>query len=85
MPRKNELLAAQIGAAIRAFRSETCPSCDDQKVRRTDPFCLQCLERLPIGFRDALRDTSRFIELFHPAMEFLRNAGAPASKLNLLG
>lgn len=73
MQKKNDLLAAQIGAAIKAFRSEFCPSCDGQKTMPADPFCSPCLERLPPGFRDAFQDRSRFIELFHPAMEHLRD------------
>lgn len=73
MLKNNDLLAAQIGAAIKAFRSESCPSCDGEKVTLADPFCSQCYERLPQDYRDAFRDRSRFIELFHPAMEHLRD------------
>jgi len=68
---KDDLLAAQIGAAIKAFRSEFCPSCEGEKVTLADPFCIQCYERLPMDYQDALRDRSRFIELFHPAMAHL--------------
>lgn len=74
MQKKDDLLAAQIGAAIKAFRSELCPSCGGEKVMQADPFCSQCYERLPKGYRDAFRDRSRFIELFHPAMEYLRDS-----------
>ena len=72
MPKKDELLSTQIGAAIRAYRSESCPSCDAEKVTVEDPFCKQCLEQLPLSFRDGFQDRSRFIELFHPALAHLR-------------
>ena len=72
MKKSQELLPAQIGAAIKAFRAESCPSCDREKLMQADPFCEPCLERLPQGFRDGFLDRSRFIELFHPAMDHLR-------------
>ena len=72
MVKIDERLAAQIGFAIRAYRAESCPSCESQKVKPANPFCDPCLQLLPESFRDALKDRSRFIELFHPAMEHLR-------------
>jgi predicted amidophosphoribosyltransferase len=72
MLRKVNPLSSQIGAAIRAFRSENCPSCDAQKITKKDPFCKRCFKRLPPSFRQAFHDRSRFIELFHPAMAHLR-------------
>lgn len=72
MIKKNELLSAQIGAAIRAYRAESCPACDGQKSRIENWFCDRCALRLPLSFRDVLDDRSRFMELFHPAMDHLR-------------
>lgn len=72
MLKKEYPLAAQIGSAIRAFRSEACPACGGQKTRKPDPFCEMCLSRLPPGFREGFSDRSRFVELFHPAMAHLR-------------
>ena len=72
MLKKNDQLSTQIGAAIRAFRSEHCPACEGEKFRVEDPFCTPCLGRLPESLRDAFHDRSRFLELFHPAMAHLR-------------
>lgn len=74
MQKVNELLAAQIGLAIRAYRSETCPACGREKTKVTDPFCDACFVRLPLSYRDAFCDRSRFIELFHPALAHLQNS-----------
>ena len=76
MVKIDELLAAEIGSAIRAYRAETCPNCESPKHKRADAFCFPCLLLLPESFREALADRTRFIELFHPAMAHLRNHSA---------
>ena len=72
MLKKEYPMSTQIGTAIRAFRSESCPACDGQKYKINDPFCKGCLLRLPLNFLEAFADRSRFLELFHPAMALLR-------------
>jgi len=63
----------EIGNAIRAFRSPTCPACGDPKELRTDPFCDSCLSLLPAGLLERVTDRETYLEGFTPAVEFLRS------------
>ena len=63
----------QIGDAIRAYRSDTCPACAAEKLIPADPFCLDCLERLPAGLLESVTDRETFLEAFGPAMAHLKN------------
>ena len=65
------MLPAEIGRAIRAFMSENCPACGEQKHRRADPFCPECLHRLPDPLIERLSQKEHFIQAFGPAMEQL--------------
>ena len=76
MVKRNQLLSAQIGAAIRAFRSETCPWCNGEKAEVTDPFCDECLLRLPLSYRHGFCDRSNFIDLYHSALAHLQEQNA---------
>ena len=67
-----ELTPNQIGDAIRAFRAPNCPACEGEKLQRNDPFCRECIEKLPheLQLRVMLRE--EFIDAFWPAIEHLR-------------
>ena len=72
MSNQPPLTSAQIGVAIRAFRSETCPACGIEKYRSLESFCEECLRRLPSYLCEGVSDRDRFIELFHPALAYLQ-------------
>lgn len=63
--------ATEIGRAIRAFRSEACPACGAEKIARADPFCPECMARLPDDLLERLHDRERFIGAFGPAMRIV--------------
>ena len=65
----------EIGNAIRAFRSPTCPACGAEKELRTDPFCDGCLSRLPADLLERVTDRDTYLEAFNPALEYLRAHG----------
>ena len=63
---------SEIGAAIHAFLSEVCPACAMQKVALTDPFCPDCMEKLPADLLEGVTNRDTYLECFGPAMEHLR-------------
>ena len=63
----------EIGNAIRAFRSPTCPACGETKELRNDPFCDHCLSLLPADLLERATDRDTYLEAFTPALEFLRS------------
>jgi hypothetical protein len=63
----------EIGNAIRAFRSPTCPACGGLKELRADPFCDDCLARLPSDLLERVTDRGTYLEGFTPAFEYLRS------------
>ena len=63
----------EIGNAIRAFRSPACPACGQPKELRTDPFCDDCLSRLPADLLESVTDRDTYLEGFNPALEYLRS------------
>lgn len=64
-----------IGNAIRAFRSRSCPACDSEKADRFDPFCGSCLDRLPSDLHEGVSSHKKFIESFGPSLSYLRGDG----------
>ena len=80
MPNQQPLTSAQVGAAVKAFRSEWCPACGAGKYRSLEAFCEDCLRRLPLHLKEGISDRAQFIELFHPALAHIRqNAADPGS------
>ena len=65
------MTSQQIGDAIRAFRQRNCPACGAEKVDREDPFCIDCLDRLPAELHARVTDRETYIGAFHPALEHL--------------
>ena len=63
----------EIGNAIRAFRSPMCPACGGLKELRADPFCDDCLARLPSDLLERVTDRGTYLEGFTPAFEYLRS------------
>jgi len=63
---------SEIGEAIHAFLSEVCPACAKEKLALSDPFCPDCMERLPPGLLEGVTDRDTYMECFGPAMEHLR-------------
>ena len=61
----------EIGAAIRAFRSENCPACGAAKPKRTDPFCGDCWRSLPFELQEDVADDKLFLDSFYPALSYL--------------
>ena len=72
------LSSQQIGDAIRSFRQRNCPACEAEKVNRTDPFCLKCLEILPADLRARVTDREKYIGAFNAALTHLRGASGRA-------
>lgn len=72
MLNQQPLTSAQVGAAIKAFRSEWCPACGAGKYRSLETFCEDCQRRLPPHLREGISDRAQFIELFHPALAYIR-------------
>ena len=72
MPNQQPLTSAQVGAAVKAFRSEWCPACGTEKYRSLETFCEDCQRRLPPHLKEGISDRSRYIELFHPALDYIR-------------
>lgn len=68
------LTPAQVGAAIKAFRSEWCPACGVEKHRNQESFCEDCLLRLPSHLREGISQRKQFIELFHPALAYIKQS-----------
>lgn len=68
------LSPAQIGAAVTAFRSEWCPACGVEKYRSLEAFCGDCQRRLPSHLREGISDRCRYIELFYPALDYIRQS-----------
>lgn len=66
-----DLTPMQIGTAIRAFMSETCPVCEGEKGKPVDPFCATCLGRLPAEIKAKVSDRRHFIAVFQSASEYL--------------
>lgn len=62
----------EIGNAIRAFRSQACTACGGIKDLRTDPFCDNCLSRLPADLLERVTDRETYLEGFNPAFQYLR-------------
>ena len=80
------LTPSQVGAAIKAFRSEWCPACGIEKHRNQESFCEGCLLRLPTNLREGISDRKQFIELFHPALACIKQnaVDSPSNPLALL-
>ena len=72
MSNQQPLTSAQVGAAVKAFRSESCPACGVEKYRSLETFCEDCMRRLPPHLREGISDRSRYVELFHPALDFIK-------------
>ena len=61
----------EIGAAIQAFLGETCPACGSEKASRSDPFCTDCLDKLPRDLYARVTRREDYLQAFGPAMEWL--------------
>ena len=70
-PPYSDLTSEEIGQAIRAFRAETCPFCDGEKMHIENPFCCPCLDLLTPELHAAMHDHAKFLEAYHPAMKHL--------------
>ena len=68
---RNLMTPQQIGDAIRAFRQRNCPACRAEKVSREDPFCTDCLDRLPPDVHAGVVDRDKYIGAFHTALKHL--------------
>jgi hypothetical protein len=67
----------QIGDAIRAFRSKTCPACGSLKEIASNPFCDDCLSRLPADLLEIVTDRDTYLDGFTPALEYLSSREGP--------
>jgi hypothetical protein len=65
---------SEIGEAIHAFLSEVCPACARAKIALSDPFCPDCMERLPAELLEGVTDRGTYLACFGPAMEHLRRS-----------
>ena len=65
----------EIGNAIRAFRTRNCPACESEKGNRQDPFCEDCLDRLPSDLHEGVLSHAQFIEYFGPSLSYLSKDG----------
>jgi hypothetical protein len=71
--KETQMTPNEIGDAIRAFRSPTCPACGGSKELRTDPFCDSCLARLPSDLLERVTTRETYLEGYTPAFEYLRS------------
>ena len=66
-----DMTPEEIGAAIQAFLSESCPACGSEKASRMDPFCTECLDKLPRELWARVTRRDEYLQAFGPAMEYL--------------
>jgi hypothetical protein len=58
----------EIGNAIRAFRSKSCPACEGEKGHLHDTFCTACTASLPKEMREGIANRDTYLETFGPSM-----------------
>ena len=69
---QRSLTSEQVDEAVKALLSGTCPACGVEKYPSLESFCEDCLRKLPSRLQEEISDVPRYIELFHPALAYLK-------------
>ena len=72
MSDQRSLTSEQVDDAVKALRAGTCPACGAEKYPTLETFCEGCLRKLPTRLQEEISDVPRYIELFHPALAYLK-------------